>query len=77
MARQHRGRRAELVDPGCAGRRAIEALLDAVAGALNLWKGQVDLSNDTGHVEPASVADAALVLRVQAWAELLHAAHGQ
>lgn len=52
-----RGRR-ELVHPRRAGAGPVEALLDAVAGALDLGEGQVDLGDDAGHVEAGDVWEA-------------------
>ena len=52
---------AELPDVGGAGRGPVETLLNAVALVLDEREGEIDLRNDTGHVEALNVADAALV----------------
>lgn len=52
----HRCRRAELPDVVRAERGAVQALLDAVALALDFWEGQVDFGDDAGYVEAASVS---------------------
>jgi hypothetical protein len=51
----HRRGRAELVDPRSAGRRAVEAGLDAVAFVLDLGEDEVDLGDDAGDVEAVDV----------------------
>jgi len=56
------GRRGrEFVDVVRAGGGAVQALLNAVAFTLDLREGQVDLSDDTCHVEATGVSNAAMV----------------
>jgi len=44
--------------------------LDAVAFVFDLWEGQVDFGDDTGYVEAADVANAALILGLEVGADL-------
>jgi hypothetical protein len=61
---------AELVDPGSAGRGAIETGLDAVAFVLDLREGQVDFGDDASDIEAFDVADAALLGGLEVGADL-------
>jgi hypothetical protein len=69
-----RGGGRELVDVGGTGGGSVQALLDAVALVLDLREGQVDFGDDAGDIEAARVADAAVVLRVEVWADAPEAA---
>lgn len=69
MARLHGRGRGEFVDVIGTGARPVQAFLDTVAFSSDLGKGQIDLSNDTGDIEPAGVAYAAVILGVEPWAD--------
>ena len=55
VAGQDGGGGGELIDIGCAGGGAVEALLDAVADVLDEGEGQVDFGDDAGYVETTGI----------------------